>query len=179
MGGTGTAGTPDSWASSESVRRSMRSNRGRDTSPELAVRRLLHARGLRYRVDRRPVRTLRRRADIVFTRGRVAVFIDGCFWHGCPEHYTRPAANEQFWAQKVAANIARDTDTNARLISEGWTVIRVWEHEEPSSAAKRIESAVTDARRVSTMHPADKGASAAHLPPERSTGPLGETFGDQ
>lgn len=142
------ADSSGSWASSESTRRSMRSNRGRDTAPELLVRRELHARGHRYRVDHRPIPELRRRADIVFTRARVAVFIDGCFWHGCPEHYTSPTSHADFWAAKITANIARDSDTNTRLTSAGWTVIRVWEHEEPATAVLRIEKALGSARRT-------------------------------
>lgn len=121
----------------------MRSNRGRDTVPELKVRRLLHSRGLRYRVDARPIPGLRRRADVLFTRARVAVFIDGCFWHSCPEHRaTRPKANATFWHEKLEATRRRDAQVKDALTSEGWTVIRVWEHENPVAAADRIEAAV-------------------------------------
>lgn len=119
----------ESWASSEATRRSMQSNRGRDTSPELVVRRVLHAEGLRYRVNYRPVPGLRRTADIVFTRAKVAVFIDGCFWHGCPEHYQRPASNKAFWDTKRAANRTRDDATDAALGRAGWMVLRFWEHD--------------------------------------------------
>ncbi len=82
----------------------MRGNRSRDTAPELVVRRLVHAMGLRYRVHTRPLPGLRRTADLVFTRQRVAVFIDGCFWHGCPEHHRQPGANSAYWSEKVARN---------------------------------------------------------------------------
>lgn len=117
----------------------MQSNRGRDTQPELAVRRILHAEGLRYRVNFRPLPELRRTADIVFTRAKVAVFIDGCFWHGCPEHYQRPASNRDYWDSKVARNRERDVDTDAQLIAAGWCVIRRWEHEDPRDVADDIE----------------------------------------
>lgn len=131
-----------SWASSEGNRRSMQANKGRDTKPELAVRRALHARGHRYRVDVRPERSLNRRADIVFTRAQVAVFIDGCYWHGCPDHYTAPATNRSFWADKVQANRARDTETTQALQTAGWHVIRAWEHEPADSVAEKVDAAV-------------------------------------
>jgi len=133
---------PDSWATSEGTRKSMLANKRRDTSTELSVRRELHARGLRYRVDYPPVAGLRRRADIVFTRARVAVFIDGCFWHGCPIHATSPKRNSDYWGPKLAANVVRDSDTNQRLEAEGWTVLRFWEHESPTEVATAIARAV-------------------------------------
>ena len=143
------AATPDasspagaSWASSPGVARSMRSNRRRDTSPELAVRRLLHAKGRRYRVDFAPGSNRRRRADIVFTRRRLAVFIDGCFWHGCPEHGEVPQSNRDYWKPKLARNIARDIETTRMLESEGWRVLRIWEHVSPEEAVERIETAL-------------------------------------
>ena len=117
----------------------MQANRSRDTQPELAVRRLLHAAGLRYRVAAAPEPTLRRKADIVFTRHRVAVFIDGCFWHGCPEHGQREFRyNAHYWPAKIAANVARDNDTTERLRATGWTVLRFWEHEDASAVAESI-----------------------------------------
>jgi len=119
----------------------MQSNRGRDTSPELAVRQLLHATGLRYRVDFAPLGG-RRRADIVFTRKRVAVFIDGCFWHGCPIHATRPKTNADYWGPKLDRNVERDLETTASLESAGWTVLRFWEHEAPTNVAEAISKAV-------------------------------------
>lgn len=117
----------------------MQANRRRDTGPELALRRELHRRGLRYRVGY-PVLP-RRRADIVFTRARVAVFVDGCFWHGCPAHATSAVLNAEYWRDKIAANQARDQDTTSRLTASGWQVIRVWEHE-IGDAADRIVSLV-------------------------------------
>jgi DNA mismatch endonuclease (patch repair protein) len=107
----------------------MQANRGRDTQPELAVRRGLHARGLRYRVDHPLPFDRRRRADIAFTRAKVAVFIDGCFWHGCPDHGTTPRTNSEFWSAKIARNRERDAETDLRLRQEGWLVLRFWEHD--------------------------------------------------
>ncbi|MFC0681772.1 very short patch repair endonuclease [Lysobacter korlensis] len=130
-----------SWASSAGTAKSMRSNRGRDTKPEIAVRRLLHARGFRFRVDFAPVQGLRRRADIVFTRQKLAVFIDGCFWHGCPDHYSAPGANARFWREKRDANVRRDRQTDALMIDAGWTVLRAWEHEDASAVVSRVASA--------------------------------------
>lgn len=132
-----------SWASSPAVRARMQRQATRDTSPELALRRLLHARGLRYRVDAAPLPGVRRRADIVFGPSRVAVFLDGCFWHGCPEHGSRPThANPDYWASKVAGNRARDRDTDEQLQAAGWLPIRIWEHEPPEEAAGRIANLV-------------------------------------
>lgn len=116
----------------------MSSTGQRDTSAELLLRRRLHAMGLRYRVDYPVLQKPRRRADIVFTRAKLAVFVDGCFWHGCPEHGTWPKQNADFWRNKIETNMRRDRDTNERLVSQGWEVIRVWEHEEPDHAARRI-----------------------------------------
>lgn len=124
----------------------MQSNKGRDTKPELALRSAAHALGLRYRVSIRPLRELRRTADLVFPRVKVAVFLDGCFWHGCPEHHTVAATNATFWAEKVASNRSRDQDTDRRLADAGWTSIRVWEHEDPNAAAERIREVVSARR---------------------------------
>ncbi|WP_432170865.1 very short patch repair endonuclease [Streptomyces sp. 1222.5] len=131
---------PDgSWASSPAVRTSMRGNRGRDTKPEIRLRSLLHNAGLRYRVSVRPIPQLRRSADVVFPRLRIAVFVDGCYWHGCPKHY-RPAVkrNEEFWTTKIEGNRRRDADTNRLLSEAGWTIIRAWEHEDPEVVAARV-----------------------------------------
>ncbi len=125
-------------ASSDAARATMRANRGRDTGPELAVRRALHARGLRYRVDHPLPFDRRRRADILFTRVKVAVFIDGCFWHGCPEHGRTPRTNSAFWSEKIARNRARDEDTTERLSADGWSVMRFWAHEEVEAVAEHI-----------------------------------------
>ncbi len=118
----------------------MQGNRGRDNAPEVAVRRLLHARGLRYRLQIAPLPELRRTADIAFPRQRIAVFIDGCYWHGCPEHYTAPVSNAEFWREKVERNRARDADTTARLEAAGWSVLRFWTHTDPESIANSISA---------------------------------------
>ena len=131
-----------SWATSEATRRTMRANRRRDTAPELALRRALHSRGYRYRVDYRPLPRLRRRADLVFTKQRVAVFVDGCFWHCCPEHGTTPKSNADYWIPKLARNVERDRETDARLAESDWKVIRVWEHEPVEEAFERIVAAL-------------------------------------
>lgn len=136
------AGATVSWATSPATRRAMQANRRRDTTPEMAIRRLVHAAGLRYRVDARPLSTARHTADMIFTRARVAVFIDGCFWHGCADHYRPPASNNTYWAGKVTRNRERDQLANEALIAAGWTVVRIWEHEAPESAARQIEDAV-------------------------------------
>lgn len=120
----------------------MRGNRGRDTRPELAVRRELHRRGLRYRIGYRPLPELRRTVDIAFSRPKIAVFIDGCYWHGCEQHYRPARTNTDYWSPKIAANRARDTDTDARLLAAGWTVLRYWEHEAPKVVADEVEAAV-------------------------------------
>jgi DNA mismatch endonuclease, patch repair protein len=135
---------PAPSASSPLVRRRMQNTPRRDTPAELALRRELHRRGLRYRVDIRPVRTLSRRADIVFSRARVAVFCDGCYWHGCPEHATWPKKNAEWWRAKLETTRARDADTSRRLGEAGWLVIRVWEHEPPENAADRVAEAVRE-----------------------------------
>ncbi|MGW4240875.1 very short patch repair endonuclease [Nocardia sp. NPDC004722] len=112
------------------------------TKPEIALRRELHRQGKRFFVDRAPLPGLRRRADLVFPRRKVAVYVDGCFWHSCPEHATRPKNNARWWAEKLAGNVARDRDTDSRLAAAGWTVVRVWEHESPESAAELVMRAL-------------------------------------
>ncbi len=128
----------------------MRANRSRDTVPELAVRRLLHARGFRYRVDVRPLPSLRRKADVVFTRTRIAVFIDGCFWHGCEQHFVMPKANASYWQQKIARNRDRDVVTSRLLVEAGWTVLRYWEHQRPEEVVAAIAFTVESLRPSST-----------------------------
>lgn len=135
-----------SWASSEATRRSMRANRGRDTGPEMAVRSAVHRRGMRYRVNTRPERSLRRTADLVFRRAKVAVFVDGCFWHSCPIHRTRPRANDGFWSEKLERTVVRDRETTDALEAAGWLVLRFWEHEDPDEVAERVRAAVLSRR---------------------------------
>jgi DNA mismatch endonuclease (patch repair protein) len=120
----------------------MRAQRERDTGIEREIRSRLHARGLRFRVHRRLLKGSRREVDVVFPGAKVAVFVDGCFWHGCPEHGTWPRNNAEFWRRKIEGNVERDRDTDARLEADGWTVVRVWEHEAPADAAARIADAV-------------------------------------
>lgn len=127
---------------SESVRRRFQAQPRRDTACELALRRVLHRLGLRYTLDDAPLPGLRRRADVVFRRARVAVFVDGCFWHGCSEHRTIPANNRKWWQAKITANQQRDRDTDERLTEDGWLVVRVWEHDEPTAAAQEIATLV-------------------------------------
>ncbi|MFD8706689.1 very short patch repair endonuclease [Kitasatospora sp. NPDC059648] len=124
----------------------MSNQRSRDTDIEIALRRALHAAGLRYRVHRRPLKDVRREADILFGPARVAVFVDGCFWHGCPQHATWPKNNAVFWREKIEKNRARDCDTDARLAEAGWVSIRVWEHETAAEAAERIATLVRGRR---------------------------------
>ncbi|MFE1134628.1 very short patch repair endonuclease [Streptomyces mutabilis] len=138
----------NSWASSAASRAVMSANKGRDTKPEKRLRSALHRQGLRYRVGVRPLPGLRRTADVVFTKARVAVFVDGCYWHGCPEHHRPAKKGAQFWREKIAGNRARDAETNEALNSEGWFVIRVWEHEDPERAALEVARVVASRRDV-------------------------------
>jgi DNA mismatch endonuclease (patch repair protein) len=121
------------------------------TTPELALRRALHRRGLRYRVHQRLLPSSRRTVDVVFSRARVVVEVRGCFWHSCPEHGTRPKANADWWAEKLAANRERDADTAARLTAAGWELIVVWEHEDTEAAANRIAGIVRERRSRRTL----------------------------
>ncbi|WP_093943095.1 very short patch repair endonuclease [Actinoalloteichus hoggarensis] len=124
----------------------MSNTRGRDTAAEMAIRRELHRIGMRYRVHYRPIPGLRRTADIAFTRQRIVVLIDGCFWHACPEHY-RPAtgSRSRFWADKIEQNKRRDLETSMAFGAAGWSVLRFWEHEDPAVVVGRISSAVNEA----------------------------------
>ncbi|MDT0308361.1 very short patch repair endonuclease [Streptomyces sp. DSM 44917] len=133
-------------ASSPGVSARMSRQASRNTTPEVAVRRLLHATGHRYRLHR-PVPGMRRRTiDIAFPGPKVAVFLDGCFWHGCPEHATHPKANKEWWREKLDRNVSRDRETTQRLTEEGWTVLRFWEHEPSDEVAARISRVVTARR---------------------------------
>lgn len=134
---------PTPAASSEAARKRMMSTKRRDTPAELALRSSLHRLGLRFRVDVSPLRGSRRRADIVFPSARIAVFIDGCFWHGCPEHGTQPKQNAAWWLEKLERNRLRDADTNRQLEDAGWFVLRYWEHEDAGVAAATIRDTVT------------------------------------
>lgn len=138
------------WASDPGVRRRMQVQARRDTEPELALRRELHRRGLRYRLHQPVVPGTRRRlVDVVFAGPKVAVFLDGCFWHGCEEHgRPLPKANAWYWPAKIERNVRRDLDTTERLGTAGWVVLRIWEHEDPRQAADRVQQAVEARRRV-------------------------------
>lgn len=135
-------------ASSPAVRRTMQGNRKTDTRPERLLRSELHRRGLRFRKNYpiKPDNGRLVRPDVVFTRARIAVFVDGCFWHRCPAHGTRPHGNTEYWKPKLDRNVARDRETDRRLENAGWRVLRVWEHEEAAWAADRVQQAVVDAR---------------------------------
>lgn len=123
----------------------MRSNRRGRTAPEVALRRALHARGLRFRVGYPVPGMSRRSIDIAFTRLKVAVFVDGCFWHRCPEHATDPKANSDYWAPKLQRNVERDRETVSALVEAGWLVIRVWEHEPLAAQVTKVVQALCDA----------------------------------
>lgn len=114
----------------------------KDTAAELAVRRLLHAAGLRYRVEYPVPGMARRRIDVAFTSVKVAVLIDGCFWHGCPDHATQPKSNAEWWRTKLDRNMARDAETTEHLMAAGWEVLRFWEHEAPEDVALRVAAVV-------------------------------------
>lgn len=131
----------------------MKANRSQDTGPEIIVRKLIHAMGLRYRKNVRPVPSLRRTADIVFPRHRVAVFIDGCFWHGCPEHYRQPRVNAEYWTAKISGNRKRDTATDKTLTEANWRVLRFWEHEDPVEVAETIRMAIRESQKQRTVKP--------------------------
>jgi DNA mismatch endonuclease, patch repair protein len=130
----------------------MRGNGKTDTSPEVALRSVLHRRGLRFRKHAAPTPNIRCQVDILFRSARVAVFVDGCFWHGCPDHGTKPRTNSTYWVEKLARNAARDRLNDAALTGAGWKVIRIWEHEPVEDAAELVEHAVratNPARRTS------------------------------
>ncbi|MEW2509227.1 very short patch repair endonuclease [Streptomyces sp. NPDC046870] len=133
------------------TRARMSRQKSRNTEVEMALRRALHAAGLRYRVHRKPLKGVRREADVIFGPAKVAVFVDGCFWHGCPQHATWPKTNADFWRTKIEGNRRRDLDTDERLASAGWLAVRVWEHEDPIEAAARVVAFVR-ARRARPDH---------------------------
>jgi DNA mismatch endonuclease, patch repair protein len=154
----------------------MKANRRSDTKPELALRSALHALGYRYRKDFRLDLPARRvRPDIAFTGRKVAVFIDGCFWHACPDHGSQPKNNEWYWSPKLARNVERDRAADAALAQAGWTVVRLWEHVPVAEAVAQVIAAVGDprpSRQVATMKPhaglpALDAAGAGRSPRER------------
>lgn len=133
---------PEMVPSSRDASERMSKVRNRDTDAEMALRREIHRRGLRYRVNLRIPGVGRARPDIVFTRRKVAVFVDGRFWHRCPDHASFPTVNADWWNAKLERNVRRDRATDEDLARAGWTVIRVWGHEDPGLAADRVETAV-------------------------------------
>jgi DNA mismatch endonuclease (patch repair protein) len=134
------------WASSPAVRLVMQGNRKRDTRPELSLRRAVHAAGLRYRVATRPLPERPWTADLVFRPARVAVFVDGCYWHGCPDHYNPPRTNSGYWSSKIGRNRSRDALVDSELQAAGWSPLRIWEHEPTEAALDRVVQAVRRAR---------------------------------
>jgi len=131
--------------SSSDVSRRMAKVRQTGTDAELALRQEMYRIGLRYRINYEVLRKPRRVADVAFPGRKIAVFIDGCFWHGCPEHATWPKRNADFWRLKIETNRRRDADTNARLQANGWTALRFWSHESPVEAAKTVALMVAKA----------------------------------
>lgn len=132
--------------SSAEASRRMAKVRQKGTGAEMALRRELYRCGLRYRVDYVVLKKPRRIADVAFPGLKIAIFVDGCFWHGCPEHASWPKQNAEFWRQKIEANRQRDRDTNERLSRVGWTVLRFWQHDSPSEAGESVKRVVTKAR---------------------------------
>ena len=132
--------------SSPETSRRMAKVRQKGTDAEIALRSELYRRGLRYRVDYEVLKKPRRVADVAFPGLKIAVFVDGCFWHGCPKHATWPKQNAEFWRQKIEANRHRDAGTNSRLLDAGWTVLRFWEHESPIRAAETVAQTVAMAK---------------------------------
>lgn len=124
----------------------MQSNRSRDTAPEVGLRSTLHARGLRFRKHLRVVPGLACTVDVVFPTERLAVFIDGCYWHSCPEHASYPITNGDWWRAKLAATRERDERNTQVLTAAGWTVLRIWEHEDVDAAADRVSTALAQIR---------------------------------
>jgi DNA mismatch endonuclease, patch repair protein len=169
--------------SSEGRSANMRANRRTNTKPELALRRALHRLGYRYRKDHRLDLTggARVRPDIAFTARKVAVFVDGCFWHSCPEHGSRPAVNVWYWDPKLRRNAERDLAANAALAAAGWAVVRIWEHEPVEAAVASVIEALSNApgRPRTRINGQSQNANQADLPsrprdrpdgPERRTG---------
>ena len=150
----------ESWATNPSVRRSMQANRSRNTGPEVRFRAALHRLGLRFYKHRRPVPGLRCEPDVVFPRVQLAVFLDGCYWHSCGEHGAQPTRNADWWRTKFERVRARDARNDDSLRAAGWTVLRVWEHEPPDQAARRVAYLVARLRgqQLGTVH-SDSGTN--------------------
>lgn len=135
-----------SWASSAAVRNVMRANKKRDSGPELRIRSAAHRLGLRFFVLRRPEASLRVVADLVFPGAKVAVFVDGCFWHGCPVHGTKPRTNSPYWDAKIQGNVRRDRLVDDQLAEAGWQPVHIWEHEDAEDAALALADVINGRR---------------------------------
>lgn len=156
-------------ASSALVRRVMQANHPRDTAPEVALRRALHAAGLRFRKDWCPEPYLRCKSDIVFPRQRLCVFVDGCFWHRCPLHFQLPKSNSDWWDEKIQATVDRDVRQSRALQSRGWMVLRVWEHETVASAMRaRVERIAAAVKELSCPRVRVSGVRPLHSQNHRS-----------
>ena len=131
----------------------MQSQRREDTEPERRLRSSLHRKGLRFRKNYVPEESFRCRADIVFLSAKVCVFVDGCYWHGCPDHFSLPQTNKEWWEEKIEGNVRRDARQSRELRQRGWTVLRVWEHEiigeELEAVIERVMQAVRGSEEVS------------------------------
>ena len=124
--------------SSDAARKRMEAAKPKGTLPEIKLQSALEQVGVLFEVDVKPIDNLQRRADILIRDERIAIFVDGCFWHGCPIHGTQAKANAKFWADKINRNKERDLDTNRRLAEDGWTVLRIWEHEDPKQISNQV-----------------------------------------
>ncbi|MBL0749251.1 very short patch repair endonuclease [Nocardioides sp. G10] len=152
----------------EELSRRMSRRARKDTAPELALRHELHRRGLRYRVQVKVPGNNRRTIDVAFTRAKVAVFVDGCFWHGCPNHHVQPLANSEWWQWKVESNRARDRDTDRLLRDAGWSVVRAWEHQDPSVVAGQVETLV-HSKIAAPTEPTDKRTATQRITSRKVT----------
>ncbi len=144
------------WETNEGTSARMRKQPSKGTQPEMALRRVLYSRGLRYRLQWPVPGMPRRTIDIAFPRRKLAVFVDGCFWHGCPTHAVPPKRNAERWTTKIASNTVRDEETTKHLVGLQWTVIRFWEHEDAESAAEMVEQLV---REAGTKKPGTRGGN--------------------
>jgi DNA mismatch endonuclease (patch repair protein) len=139
----------------------MQSNRSRDTGPEVALRSALHRRGLRFRKHLRPIHGLACTVDVLFPKERLVVFVDGCYWHSCPQHASSPTTNGDWWRAKLAATRERDRRNNRVLREAGWTVLRVWEHEDVEVAATLVSEMLQEIRAERVGIPSRRGARFA------------------
>lgn len=176
FGGDSLLSTARPTASSAAVRARMQKQRRRDTDAEMQVRRRLHAAGIRYRVDSKPEPDLRTRGDIVWRGLRVVVFIDGCYWHGCPLHATRPKANAQWWARKLDGNVATDRRNDAALTARGWLVLRYWEHEPAGDVGPTKETDGTVGASGATCIACETAVDLKYVRAEACNGRLGATL---